>query len=93
MGAHTLVASKAGTPLDDSNVRRRFERLMASMSIKGVTRRTCATEMAAAGVPPKAIKSIPGHASYSTTASIYTHSCTEMFVKAAARVEWHINGT
>lgn len=95
VGAPTLVASKAGTPLDDSNVRHRFERLMTSLGIEGVTphtcRHTCATEMAAAGVPPKAIQSILGHASYSTTASIYTHPGAEMLVNAASKVQW--NGT
>ena len=91
-GASVLVTSKAGTPLDDSNVRHRFGRLMDSLQIKGVTphtcRHTCATEMAAAGVPPKAIQSILGHASYSTTASIYTHPGTQMLVSAASKVQW-----
>lgn len=34
-GATVLVASKAGTPLDDSNVRRRFGRLMDALQIEG----------------------------------------------------------
>ena len=87
-----LLASRAGTPLDDSNVRHRFSRLMASLGIEGVTphtcRHTCATEMAAAGVPPRAIQSIMGHACYSTTASIYTHPGTQMLITAASKVGW-----
>lgn len=94
-GSHYLLASRSGTPLDDSNVRHRFSRLMASLGIEGVTphtcRHTCATEMAAAGVPPRAIQSIMGHASYSTTASIYTHPGTQMLITAASKVTW--NGT
>lgn len=94
-GAQYLLASKMGAPLDDGNVRRRFSRFMKSLGIEGVTphtcRHTCATEMAAAGVPPRAIQSILGHASYSTTASIYTHPGTQMLVTAASKVVW--NGT
>ena len=90
--APVLVASRAGTVLDDSNVRHRFSRLMESLGIEGVTphtcRHTCATEMAAAGVPPRAIQSILGHASYSTTASIYTHPGVQMLVTAASKVAW-----
>lgn len=93
--APVLVSSKAGTALDDSNVRRRFSKLMDELGIEGVTphtcRHTCATEMAAAGVPPRAIQSIMGHASYSTTASIYTHPGTQMLITAASKVTW--NGT
>lgn len=92
VGAPVLVASKAGTALDDSNVRRRFSKLMDELGIEGVTphtcRHTCATEMAAAGVPPKAIQSILGHASYSTTAAIYTHPGVQMLVTAASKVDW-----
>lgn len=95
VGAPYLLTSRAGTPLDDSNVRHRFSRLMESLGIEGVTphtcRHTCATEMAAAGVPPRAIQSIMGHASYSTTASIYTHPGTQMLITAASQVAW--NGT
>lgn len=90
--APVLVASRAGTALDDSNVRRRFSKLMDELGIDGVTphtcRHTCATEMAAAGVPPRAIQSILGHASYSTTASIYTHPGAQMLVTAASKVVW-----
>lgn len=92
VGAPVLVASRVGTALDDSNVRRRFSKLMDELGIEGVTphtcRHTCATEMAAAGVPPRAIQSILGHASYSTTASIYTHPGVQMLVTAASKVAW-----
>ena len=98
-GTATLVSSAAGTKLDTANVRHRFSRLMAELSIENVTphtcRHTCATEMAAAGVPPRVIQSILGHASYATTASIYTHPGTVMLVNAASKVEWKsaANGT
>lgn len=98
-GTATLVSSAAGTKLDTANVRHRFGRLMAELGIENVTphtcRHTCATEMAAAGVPPRVIQSILGHASYATTASIYTHPGTVMLVNAASKVEWKsaANGT
>lgn len=41
VGAPVLVASKAGTALDDSNVRRRFSKLMDELGIEGVTPHTC----------------------------------------------------
>lgn len=91
-GTSLLIASEAGGKLDASTVRHRFARLMASLGIEGVSprtcRHTCATVMAAAGVPPRAIQSILGHASYSTTADIYTHPGAVMLVNAAAKVEW-----
>lgn len=76
-GDKTLISTSVGTKRDDSHVRHSFKDLMESLDIEGVTphtcRHTCATMMAAAGVAPKAIQTILGHASYSTTAAIYTH--------------------
>lgn len=98
-GTAMLVASAAGTRLDAANVRHRFGRLMEELGIEGVTphtcRHTCATEMAAAGVPPRVIQSILGHASYATTASIYTHPGTIVLVSASDKVAWKpaANGT
>lgn len=94
----TLLANRAGNPMDDSRVRHRFIALMDSLDIHGVTphtcRHTCATMMAAAGVPPKAIQTVLGHASYSTTATIYTHPQIADLVRATQSVSWncHANG-
>lgn len=94
-GAPTLVCTKTGTPRDDSHVRHRFGDLMKELNITGVTPHTCrhtaATMMAAAGVAPKAIQTILGHASYSTTATIYTHPQIKELISAANSVNW--NGT
>ncbi len=91
-GTSLLIASEAGGKLDASTVRHRFARLMASLGIEDVSphtcRHTCATVMAAAGVPPRAIQSILGHASYSTTAEIYTHPAASTLVNAAEIVRW-----
>ena len=88
-GNETLLANRAGNKMDHSRVRHRFTELMKQLGIEGVTphtcRHTCATMMAAAGVAPKAIQTILGHASYSTTAEIYTHPQIRELVNASAQ--------
>lgn len=73
-----LLPSAAGTPRDDSKVRKEFQSLMRSCGIQGVTPHTCrhtaATNMIAAGVRPEIVKQILGHSDFSTTVNLYTHT-------------------
>lgn len=73
-----LLPSAAGTPRDDSKVRKAFQSLMRACGIQGVTPHTCrhtaATNMIAAGVRPEIVKQILGHSDFSTTVNLYTHT-------------------
>lgn len=73
-----LLPSAAGTPKDDSKVRKEFQSLMRACGIQGVTPHTCrhtaATNMIAAGVRPEIVKQILGHSDFSTTVNLYTHT-------------------
>jgi len=77
-GGETLICAPKGGALVAANYRNRFytptlERLGIRALSPHCCRHTCATRLAAAGVPPVIIKQIMGHANYSTTANIYTH--------------------
>lgn len=73
-----LLPSAAGTPRDDSKVRKEFQSLMRACGIQGVTPHTCrhtaATNMVAAGIRPEIVKQILGHSDFSTTVNLYTHT-------------------
>lgn len=77
-GGETLICAPKGGALGAANYRNRFytptlERLGIRPLTPHCCRHTCATRLAAVGVPPILIKQIMGHANYSTTANIYTH--------------------
>lgn len=87
-GGSYLVSSAADTPLDYAKVRRQISRLCSALGMHDVTAHTCrhtaATRMAEAGLPTKVIQAVLGHASYSTTAEIYTHPQVASLVAAVA---------
>ena len=75
-----LIHTANGTQLSSRNFRRDFDKLMDLCRISGATPHTCrhtaASRMVQAGLEPAAVKSILGHADFSTTMDIYTHTDT-----------------
>jgi integrase len=74
---HDLVfASSVGTPIQPRNLLRAFHQLLAHAGLPRMRfhdlRHSCATLLAAQGVPPRVAMEILGHANISTTMNIYT---------------------
>src|SRR5690606_37472684 len=73
---HDLVfPSLTGTPMEPSNLRRRFRRLCERAGLSGIRfhdlRHTAASRMATSNVPPRVAMEILGHAQIATTMEIY----------------------
>ena len=67
----------AGSHTYSNFAKRDWKKLMASLSIEGMTpyncRHTFATLAVKSGVKPEILQRILGHSDYNTTATIYTH--------------------
>lgn len=91
-----LLHTPGGLPRDHNNVRKSFASLMNRLGIEGVTPHTCrhtaATRWVEQGLPPEIIKQILGHASFATTADLYTHTDITALVAAIDR-SGHRTGT
>lgn len=73
-----IFKSSNGLPIDPSNLRRTFRRLIKEVGLPAITphhlRHTAATNLMILGTQPKAVQSILGHAHISTTMQIYQHA-------------------
>lgn len=85
-----LIASQYGGPRDHNNVRKSFSILMKKLGIEGVHPHTCrhtaATRMLDAGIPPRIVSQILGHADITTTLNIYDHPNVEELKKAVQKI-------
>lgn len=72
---HGLVfCTSVGTPIGPRNLVRDFKKLLARAELPNVRlRHTCASLLAAHGVPVRMAQEILGHANSATTQDIYTH--------------------
>jgi integrase len=86
-----VFVTQAGGPLDPSNVRHAFARLLTRAELPRIrfhdVRHTAATLMLAAGVHPKVVSERLGHASVAFTLDTYTHYMPSMGRKAAGRLD------
>ncbi|MEU6320986.1 site-specific integrase [Streptomyces sp. NPDC047009] len=72
-----IFTTRIGTPLDPSDVARRFTGLLDQAGIRRIRfhnlRHTCATLLLEQGVQPVTIKELLGHANIGITAQVYAH--------------------
>lgn len=73
-----MFCSMIGTPLDPSNVRKRFRELLTAAGLEQRRfhdlRHSCGTFLAAHNVHPRTIMQILGHSQISTTMNDYTYT-------------------
>jgi len=94
---HGLVfASTVGTPLFASNVIRAFHKLLERAELPRMRfhdlRHSCASLLAAQGVPARVAMDILGHSNIATTLNIYTHVMDESKREAAHALERILHG-
>jgi integrase len=73
-----VFATRVGTPLSASNVRRGLDRITAEAGLPGVTpnelRHTAASNLSAAGVPIEQVADVLGHTDTATLMEVYRHA-------------------
>lgn len=89
---HGLVfATSVGTPIHERNLVRDFKRIVDAAGLPSIRlydlRHTAATLALAAGVPPKVVSEMLGHASVAFTLDTYAHVLPNMQEDAARRFE------
>jgi integrase len=86
-----VFCARNGQALDPGNVRRRFYALLTKAGLPRVRfhdlRHSCASLLAAQGVPARVAMEILGHSNISTTLNIYTHVAPEISREAAALID------
>lgn len=79
-----------GTPLDDRNVRRAFQKILAEAELPRIRihdlRHTCASLLLAQGVHPKVVQEILGHSQISLTLDTYSHVLPQAGKDAATKM-------
>jgi integrase len=82
-----VFTSEVGTPLDQSNLRRRFQRLCEAAGVGKLTphelRHSAATLLLAQGVPLHVVSEVLGHSSIRETKDVYGHLVAEDSRRAA----------
>lgn len=84
---HDLVfPSQTGTPMEPSNLTRRFRRHCKAVDLEGVKfhslRHTYASRLATSNVPVRVAMEVLGHSQVATTMEIYSHVSTEEMRRA-----------
>lgn len=86
-----MFATRAGTPLSPSNVRRDLARICARANLPSVTpnelRHSCASLLSDAGVPNEQIADLLGHTTTRMVDQTYRHRLRPV-VDVAARTDW-----
>jgi len=85
-----VFTSGSGRPLDERNVTRVFERLLAAADLPRVRfhdlRHSCASLLLAQGVAPRVVMEILGHSQISITMDTYSHVIPTLAQDAVDRV-------
>jgi integrase len=83
-----VFATRAGTPLSASNVRRELDRITLEAELPGVTpnelRHTAASNLSAAGVPIEQIADVLGHTDTAMLMEVYRHAVRPSIDAAAS---------
>lgn len=90
-----LFTTTIGTPLDDRNVLREFDKLLKAAKLPKIRlhdlRHTCVSLLAAQEVPIKTISELIGHSDIRLTQNVYQHVFLSMKRDAAAAMEKALN--
>ncbi len=85
-----------GQPYHPQRITELFQRLAKQAGVPVIrlhdARHSCATLALAAGVHPKGVQQLLGHASWSTTMDLYTHRVARLQKEATAKIEQAIFG-
>ena len=87
-----IFTTRSGGPLEERNIaQENFVRILTSAGLPSIRlydlRHTAATNALIAGVPPKVVSEMLGHASVAFTLDVYAHVLPNMQEQAAAQVE------
>ena len=92
-----VFTTTIGTPLDATNVVRRFRRVLTGAGLARMRyhdlRHACASLLLAQGVELRTIMEVLGHSQLSTTAEIYVHVLPALQRDAANRMEALLTGS
>ena len=94
---HAFVfTSSVGTPLEPSNVTKRFRKLLVSAGVPSIRfhdlRHTAATFLLAQGVDPRTIMETLGHSQISLTLNTYSHVLPVLQREAARKMDGILGG-
>nr|WP_315021742.1 site-specific integrase [uncultured Aminipila sp.] len=85
-GDNYIFKTPVGTPTDPHNLRKTYTRILKAAGIEykkfHALRHTYATKLFEAGIPPKTVQHLLGHASIIITMNIYTHVMPEQKTNA-----------
>ena len=86
-----VFLSEAGTLLNESNVRKRYARILRSLDIPYVKfnawRHTFATDLLENGIHPKIAQTLLGHSEMRTSMEIYSHVLPNMTREAIEKTQ------
>ena len=86
-----VFATRAGTPLSASNVRRELDRIAAESGLPHVTpnelRHTAASNLSAAGVPIEQVADVLGHTDTAMLMEVYRHAVRPSIDAAASAMD------
>lgn len=92
-----VFTTRHGTPLEPSNVRRHFHRVLAQAGLPKLRvhdmRHTAASLMIALGIPPKVVSEILGHSSTRLTLDLYGHLYDSARIEAASKMDDFLSGS
>lgn len=85
-----IFCDNLGYPLDDKRPNRNFKSILKKLGIEPIKfhglRHTYATRLFEAGVPPKTVQALMGHANIDVTMDIYTHVMEDTKLEAVERL-------
>lgn len=86
-----VFCNPLGDPIEDKRPGRHLKKILTELGIKPIKfhalRHTYATRLFEAGVPPKTVQKLMGHADIETTMNIYTHVMGEQKTDAVDKID------
>lgn len=95
MPSDLVFTTPIGTPINTSNLRKSYSRLLKKADINNIKfhalRHTYATRLLEEGVQIKTVQSLLGHSDINTTMNIYTHVTNEIKNNAVEKLNQIFN--
>ena len=92
-----VIRKPDGSPYNPDSISQKWERFVKNSGLPVIRlhdlRHSCATALVAAGVNPKTVQTLMGHANMQVTMGIYVHSTPQMNQAAATALNQFINPT